>query len=75
MAGGPTGQCHLCRTALKSAEQWVKQEGREGSKRLLISQKQRNKGMTMQGGTECGTGCGGRRPGTQCGRRWGKVKD
>lgn len=72
MAGGPTGQCHLCRTALKSAEQWVKQEGREGSKRMLISQKQRNKGMTMQGGTECGTGCGGRRPGTHVRQKTGQ---
>lgn len=47
VAGGLTGQCYLCITSLESAEQWVKQENREGSKRLLISQKQRNKGMMM----------------------------
>lgn len=74
VAGGLTGQCYLCRTALESAEQWVKQEGREGSKRLLISQKQRNKGMMMQGGAGCGMGCGGWRPGTHVRQKMGQGK-
>lgn len=59
MAGGLAGQGCLCRATLESAEQQVKQEGREGSKRLLISQQQRNKRVMMQGVAECGTESGG----------------
>lgn len=63
VAGGLAGQGCLCRAALESAERQVKQEGREGSKRLLICQQQRNKRVMMQGVAECGPGSGGQGPG------------
>lgn len=53
---GLAGQGYLGRATLESAEQQVKQEGREGSKRLLISQQRRNKGTMIQGLAACGTG-------------------
>lgn len=62
VAGGLAGQGYLGRAALESAEQQVKQEDREGSKRLLISRQRRNKGMMMQGLAACGTGWGEQGP-------------